>query len=403
MIRVSIKNILLTLLLSAFVLLTACSTRNQEAKTEANANRAPEHIDVSTAPVVERNTARGIEVVGSFEAEDEVTVSSQASGNLDEITVDIGTPVRAGQVIGRMDQRELKLKVDQAEAALKQTEAKLGIPAGNKLNPEHQPDVRQAKAALERARYDLNAAQNLVTNGDISRQQVDVYQKTFEQAEARYEAAVENVRNLVAQVEEKRAMLALTKKQLTDTTIISPINGVVREKTASRGEYLQPGKPVVTIVKINPLRLKLEVPETFAATIRQGQEVTLKVDSFANREFKGRIKRINPSVDEKNRSLTAEAEVNNDGGLLRPGMFARAQIVSEAKGTALMVPEKAVVSLAGVNKIFVLEGDHATERPVKLGLRDGTMIEIIEGVKVGDRIITTNMDRLHDGAAVSAS
>jgi RND family efflux transporter MFP subunit len=374
-----------------------------KADANANANRAPERVEVATAPVVERNAARGIEVVGSFEAEDEVTVSSQAAGNLDVITVDIGTPVRAGQVIGRIDQREVKLKVAQADAALKQAESKLGIPAGSKLNPEHQTDVRQAKAALERARYDLNAAQNLVTNGDISRQQVDVYQKTFEQAEARYEAALENVRNLVAQVGEKRAMLELAKKQLTDTTIISPIGGVVKEKVASRGEYLQPGKPVVTIVQISPLRLKLEVPEALAATIRQGQEVTLKVDTFADREFKGRIKRINPTVDEKNRSLMAEAEVRNETGQLRPGMFARAQIFSEAKGTALMVPEKAVVSLAGVNKIFVLEGDHATERLVKLGLRDGTLVEIIEGVKLGDRVITTNMDRLHDGATVSAT
>jgi multidrug efflux pump subunit AcrA (membrane-fusion protein) len=84
-------------------------------------------------------------------------------------------------------------------------------------------------------------------------------------------------------------------------------------------------------------------------------------------------------------------------------MFARAEIVSNRQGTALMVPEKAVVSLAGVNKVFVLDGDHATERQVKLGARDGSLVEIIEGVKVGDRIITTNADRLHDGATVSAS
>ncbi|HJQ26074.1 MAG TPA: efflux RND transporter periplasmic adaptor subunit, partial [Blastocatellia bacterium] len=250
---------------------------------------------------------------------------------------------------------------------------------------------------------DLNAARNLVDNGDISKQQLDVYQKTFEQAEARHQAALENVRNLAAQIEEKRAALALAKKQLGDTSVISPIGGVVKEKLASRGEYMQPGKPIITIVQINPLRLKLEVPEAFAANIKAGQEVTLRVDTFGGREFRGTIRRINPSVDEKNRSLIAEAEVRNDSSLLRPGMFARAEIVSNRQGTALMVPEKAVVSLAGVNKVFVLEGDHATERQVKLGARDGALVEIIEGVKVGDRVITTNADRLHDGAVVSAS
>ncbi|HVG19276.1 MAG TPA: efflux RND transporter periplasmic adaptor subunit [Blastocatellia bacterium] len=401
----AIRKLFAALVILSLAALIACSSKKNEANAhaEGNANRAPEQVEVATAPVVERNTRRGIEVVGSLEAEDEVTLSSQASGNLDEIAVDIGTPVRRGQVIGHIDRREVNLKVEQAEATLRQAEARLGVQGGAKLDLQKQSDVRQAKAALDRARYDLNAAKNLVENGDISKQQQDVYQKTFEQAEARYQAALENVRNLEAQIEEKRAALALARKLLTDTAIISPINGVVKEKLASRGEYLQPGKPVVTIVQINPLRLKLEVPEIFAANIGRGQAVTLKVDSFADREFKGVINRINPSVDEKNRSLMAEAEVMNEGGLLRPGMFARAQVVSQSSGVALMVPEKAVVSLAGINKVFVVEGDHAAERLVKLGARDGSLVEIIEGVKLGDKVITSNTEKLHDGMNVSAS
>jgi RND family efflux transporter MFP subunit len=391
-----VKKLVTALMILSLILLAACNRKQEaNAKTDGNANLSPGHVEVASAPVIERNTRRGLEVVGSLEAEDEVTLSSRASGNLDEISVDIGTPVRSGQLIGRLDQRELKLKVGQAEA-------RLGVESGGKLDLQKQPDVRQAKAALDRARYDLNAAQNLAEHGDISKQQQDVYQKTFEQAEARYQAALENVRNLEAQIEEKRAALALAKKQLTDTAIVSPINGVVKEKLASRGEYLQPGSSIVTIVQINPLRLKLEVPETFASSIGRGQMVTLKVDSFADREFKGVIKRINPSVDEKNRSLIAEAEVMNESALLRPGMFARAQIISDSKGVALMVPEKAIVSLAGVTKVFILEGDHAAERIVKLGARDGSLVEIIEGVKLGDRVITSDTERLHDGAQVSA-
>ena len=398
-----VKKLVTALMILSLILLAACNRKQEaNAKTDGNANLSPGHVEVASAPVIERNTRRGLEVVGSLEAEDEVTLSSRASGNLDEISVDIGTPVRSGQLIGRLDQRELKLKVDQAEANLRQAEARLGVESGGKLDLQKQPDVRQAKAALDRARYDLNAAQNLAEHGDISKQQQDVYQKTFEQAEARYQAALENVRNLEAQIEEKRAALALAKKQLTDTAIVSPINGVVKEKLASRGEYLQPGSSIVTIVQINPLRLKLEVPETFASSIGRGQMVTLKVDSFADREFKGVIKRINPSVDEKNRSLIAEAEVMNESALLRPGMFARAQIISDSKGVALMVPEKAIVSLAGVTKVFILEGDHAAERIVKLGARDGSLVEIIEGVKLGDRVITSDTERLHDGAQVSA-
>lgn len=398
------QRTLIALALLSLSMLAACSSKNKEASTKADSkDESAAPIQVTTAPVVERSTNRGVEVVGSLEAEDEVTVSSQGSGNLDEISVDLGTAVRRGQVIARIDQRELKLKVDQAEGTLHQAEARLGIKRGEKIDPQKQPDVRLAFAALERARYDLNASRNLAESGDISKQQLDVYQKTVDQAEARYQAALENVRNLEAIIEEKRAALDLAKKQLTDTAIISPIDGVVKEKVASRGEYLQPGKPIVTIVQINPLRLKLEVPETFAAGIGRGQVVTLKVDSFPDREFKGVIKRINPSMDEKNRSLMAEGQVTNESGLLRPGMFARAQIVSDKKGTALMVPEKAVVSLAGVNKVFVVDGGRAVERLVKLGARDGSLIEILEGIKSGERVITTNAEQLHDGASVATS
>jgi len=401
--RTTIRVLAIVVVTFAAPALMSCS-RKQEAKTTSSGSESePSPVSVSTAPVLERSTRRGLEVVGSLEAEDEVTVSSQSAGNLEAITVDVGTAVRSGQTIATIDRRELKLRIEQAEAALSQAEAKLGVKRGEPVDPQKQPDVRQARAALERARYDWTAAQNLVEHGDISKQQFDVAQRAFEQAEARYQSALENVRNLDAIIEEKRAALALVKKQLTDATIISPINGVVKEKLASRGEYLQPGKPIATIVQINPLRLKIDVPEAFAAIVVIGQKVTLTVEAFAGREFRGAIRRINPSVDEKNRSLIALAEVANDNGLLKPGMFARGQIVSNSMGVALMVPENAVVSLAGVNKLFVTDGQRATERQVKLGARDGGMVEVVEGVKVGERVITSNVDKLHDGSSVSTS
>ena len=394
--RTTIRVLAIVVVTFAAPALMSCS-RKQEAKTTSSGSESePSPVSVSTAPVLERSTRRGLEVVGSLEAEDEVTVSSQSAGNLEAITVDVGTAVRSGQTIATIDRRELKLRIEQAEA-------KLGVKRGEPVDPQKQPDVRQARAALERARYDWTAAQNLVEHGDISKQQFDVAQRAFEQAEARYQSALENVRNLDAIIEEKRAALALVKKQLTDATIISPINGVVKEKLASRGEYLQPGKPIATIVQINPLRLKIDVPEAFAAIVVIGQKVTLTVEAFAGREFRGAIRRINPSVDEKNRSLIALAEVANDNGLLKPGMFARGQIVSNSMGVALMVPENAVVSLAGVNKLFVTDGQRATERQVKLGARDGGMVEVVEGVKVGERVITSNVDKLHDGSSVSTS
>jgi multidrug efflux pump subunit AcrA (membrane-fusion protein) len=384
-------------------LLTACSSKSKEAGARADSKEEPAPaIEVKTAPVTERRTNRSVEVVGSLVAEDEVTVSSQASGNLADITVDLGTAVRSGQVIARIDQRELKFKVDQAEGTLHQAEARLGVKRGERIDPQKQPDVRMAFAALERARYDLKASRSLAESGDISKQQLDVYQKTVDQAEARYQAALENVRNLEAIVEEKRAALDLAKKQLTDTEIVSPISGVVKEKAASRGEYLQPGKPIVTIVQVDPVRLRADIPEYAAASVRTGQTMTLTVESFPGRTFTGRVVRIGPSLNEQTRALTVEAEVRNPGNLLRPGMFAKSNLVTANDALALMAPRRAVQVIAGLNKLFVVENGRVSERIVKLGAVDGDLIEIVEGVKSGEVVATSNLDKLQEGSAVSA-
>src|ERR1700754_5007146 len=153
----TLRNLLIALALSTIWSFAACGKKAVEhAQAQSDSNRASERIEVATAPVIERTAVRGIEVVGSLEAQDDVPVSSQAAGNLNEISVDVGSEVRRGQTIGRIDSRELNLKAAQAEAALRQAEARLGMTPDAKLDPERTPDVRQARAGLERARYDLN-------------------------------------------------------------------------------------------------------------------------------------------------------------------------------------------------------------------------------------------------------
>ena len=396
------RTILNAVALLSLSLLAACSSKSKEASTRADSKVEPAAaIEVNTAAAIERSTNRSVEVVGSLVAEDEVTVSSQGSGNLEDITVDLGSAVRRGQVIARLDQRELKLKVDQAQGTLHQAEARLGIKRGERIDPQKQPDVRLAFAALERARYDLNASRSLAESGDISKQQLDVYQKTLDQAEARYQAALENVRNLEAIIEEKRAALDLTAKQLTDTQIVSPINGVVKEKAASRGEYLQPGKAIVTIVQIDPLRLRVDIPEYAAASVKTGQTLTLTVEAFPGRTFNGRVVRIAPSLNEQTRALTVEAQVANPGNQLRPGMFAKSNLVTTKDAMAVMVPRRAVQTIAGLNKVFVIENGRSSERLVKLGAIDGDLIEVIEGVKSGELVAISNLDKLQEGSVVN--
>jgi len=398
------KTLALAALLIGAALLAACA--NSQAKDEAkNASNlqptaAPTPVDVATARAITRNLQRDVEVVGSFAADEEVVVAAQAAGELSQINVDFGSYVTQGQIIATIDQRDANLKVEQAEATLKQTMARLGMKEGEKFDSTQNADVRVAKSQLDWAKMELDRSVKLIEKGDIPRSSYDEKVTNHNLAEARHQAALDSVNQQLAAVEQQKAALALAKKALTDTVVRSPISGAVKEKHASRGSYLAVNGKIVTLVKINPLRLRADIPESSAAAARAGQTVNVTVDAFPNRTFTGRVVRIGPSLDEKTRALTVEAEVANSGNLLRPGMFAKSQLITSKSAPAVMIPQRAVVTAAGLSKVFVIENGKAIERIVKTGATDGDLIEIAEGVKDGEIVASSNLDKLQTGALV---
>jgi membrane fusion protein, multidrug efflux system len=398
------KSHYLAALVVAAALAAACA--NSQAKDEANTasnsqpTATPTPVDVATAPAVTRNLQRDVEVVGSFAADEEVVVSAQAAGELSQLNVDFGGYVSQGQVIATIDQRDAKLKVEQAEATLKQTVARLGMKEGEKFDSNQNADVRVAKSQLDWAKLELDRSVKLIEKGDIPRSSYDEKVTNHNLAQARYQAALDSVNQQLAAVEQQKAALALAKKALADTVVRSPIRGAVKEKHASRGSYLMVNGKIVTLVKINPLRLRADIPESSVAAVRTGQTINVTVDAFPNRTFTGRVVRIGPSLDEKTRALTVEAEVANSGNLLRPGMFAKSRLITSANAPAVMVPQRAVVTVAGLSKVFVIENGKAVERVVKTGATDGDLIEIVEGVKDGEAVAASNLDKLVTGTAV---
>src|SRR5262247_966743 len=399
------KSLLLAALVMASALAAACA--NSQAKDEANTasnsqpTATPTPVDVATAPAITRNLQRDVQVVGSFAADEEVIVSAQAAGELSQLNVDFGGYVSQGQVIATIDQRDAKLKVEQAEATLKQTVARLGMKEGEKFDSNQNADVRVAKSQLDWAKLELDRSVKLIEKGDIPRSSYDEKVTNHNLAQARYQAAIDSVNQQLAAVEQQKAALALAKKALADTVVRSPISGAVKEKHASRGSYLMVNGKIVTLVKINPIRLRAEIPESSAAAVRTGQTINVAVDSFPNRTFAGRVVRIGPSLDEKTRALTVEAEVANSGNLLRPDMFAKSRLITSANAPAVMVPQRAVVTVAGLSKVFVIENGKAVERVVKTGAADGDLIEIVGGVKDGEAVATSNLDKLQTGTAVN--
>jgi len=395
--------VLLILLVGVVVTVVALTRGRQKAAPAVATETKPaalQPIEVTTVPAITRNLQRGVEVVGSLAADEEVVISAQVAGELAGLTVDFGSYVQQGQVIAQIDKRDAELKLNQAEATLKQTMARLGMREGEKFEPEQNAEVKQAKASLDWSKMDLDRTIKLIENGDISRSIYDQALTNRNMAEARHQAAVDAVRQQLAVVEQQRAAIDLARKALNDTVVRAPINGAVKEKHAARGTYLPVNGKIVTLVRINPLRLRADIPESSAAAVRTGQMMTLATDAFPGRTFTGKVVRIGASLNEQTRALTVEAEVSNPNNLLRPGMFAKSQLITQQNAPAVMVPQRAVVNVAGLTKVFVIEHGQATERIVKTGTTDGELIEITSGVKDGELVATSNPDKLQQGTLV---
>jgi RND family efflux transporter MFP subunit len=268
----------------------------------------------------------------------------------------------------------------------------------DRVDPEQTATVRQARAVLDEARANRERIAALFQQGVVAQSQLDTAESGYKVALSRYQDAMEEIHNRQAILAQRRSELALARQQLTDTAIYAPFEGVVQERLTSIGEYLAVGAPVVTIVRMDPLRLRAEVPEREARHVRAGQRVRVTVEGDPN-AYTGRIVRLSPTIAAQNRILLVEAEVRNNGQL-RPGSFARVDIVTEDQTPAVAVPTKAIATFAGIEKVIVVENGKAIERPVTTGRRNAVWTEITSGVNVGD-IVVIEPDNLQTGQAVS--
>ncbi|RPI08548.1 MAG: efflux RND transporter periplasmic adaptor subunit [Zetaproteobacteria bacterium] len=334
-------------------------------------------------------TDRRVGATGTLAADEQVVLGTKVAGRVAELLVDLGSRVRLGDTVARLDPTDAQLRVDQALAALQQARVRLGLPAegtDDRVVPEETSLVRQAHAVLEEARLTRDRTEQLWHEGGIARAQLDAAVASLAVAEGRYQDAVEEVRTRQAVLLQRRSELALARQQLADTVIVAPIGGAVSERRASVGEFLAAGAPVATLVKVHPLRLRLAVPERDAAAVRVGQAVRVTVEGVS-REARGRVARVSPAISEQNRTLLVEAEVNNEDALLRPGTFATADIVVAGDVRVVTVPAAAVVTFAGVEKVLTVKDDKTVEVRVQTGRRLGDRVEIVAGISTGARVV----------------
>jgi RND family efflux transporter MFP subunit len=371
------------------IFLAGCQGGTSVGAEEPKAKAAPAPREVRVKPVTERTVARTVSATGTLAADEQVALGTKVAGRLAEITVDLGTRVKRGQVVAKLDQSDFKIRVDQAEAALQQARSRLGLPAtgsDERIDPEKTAIVRQARAMLDEARLNRDRSIKLMEMELIARAQFDSVEANLQVAEGRYQDAIEEVRNRQAIVAQRRSELELARQQLADTIIYAPLDGAVSLKQASVGEYLSAGAPIAVLVRTHPLRLRVPVPEREGSGVRVGHAVTLTVEGDPT-VYRGRVVRLSPIVQEQNRTLMIEAEVPNERAFLRPGAFARVEIMTEVSQPVVTVPASSIIVFAGVEKVLVVRQGKTAEVRVTTGRRLGEDVEIVDGLKRGEDVV----------------
>lgn len=390
---------LLALVPIVILLLFGCG--NTEAKSTAQPAAAAKPVAVSVAPAEERMLPVGLDVTGALMADAQTDAASEIDGRVTQVLVERGQVVKEGAVLVRMDDRDALSQLQEAEAMEAQTRERLGLNNGEAFDPLKTPDVRQARAVMDRAEADYQRFKQLLDEGAISHSEHDLRRTDFLTAKAQYESTINQVRQFFQNLQAQKARVAMARKALEDTVIRAPFSGQVAEKHANVGRYAKKGDKLVTLVRVDPLRVELTVPEAAAASIRKGQKVSFTVQTHPDRPFTGTIAYVGPALRTDSRALVVEALVPNAGGLLQPGLFATARIELPATRASVLVPAAAVQTEAGVARVFVTSGDRAELRFVQAGREVSGLVEILRGISAGERVIVQASEGLEDGATIT--
>jgi RND family efflux transporter MFP subunit len=333
-----------------------------------------EHKPASSAPVVEflQNDLLVVEpgaleqvlpLTGSLAPLTEATVKAKVAGELVEVTVREGESVRQGQMLAKIDLTEVGAKVAAREADVAAAKAQLVWAEKNR---------NQQKALLEKSFISQSAFDNIQSNYDVS----------------------------VAKLHAAEADLVVAKKALGDAVLVAPFAGIVSLRHAQPGERVPLDAKVVSIVDLSRLQLEASVPPAAIGQVRIGQPISFRVEGFGERDFAGRIERINPAATAGSRSISVYATIDNREGLLRGGMFAQGALTLSRIETALAVPASAVREEIGQTYVYAIENGLIRRKNVKVGPADaGGRVQVLEGLAAGDRVVRANLGSLREGAA----
>jgi len=344
---------------------TSTPAPEQDPKATTAATQAASAVEVVTAVSEQRDVPTVVRATGTFMADEISDITPLVPGTIIATPVKVGDFVKAGQVVLRLDDRDARIRLKQVEAAL-----------------------QQAEAEALRARTEMQRNADLAKSGDISR--------------SAYDRLTAQVAIADAGVAQSKAMLSAAEKAVEDTVVKAPFGGHISSRPVAVGEYVTTSVKSVTLVRIQPIKLNLQVPESDAARLKNGMVVQADVPAFAGTPFLGRVAALNVALDPNSRAMTVEAAFPNEGSKLSPGMFGSAQIRLPATEKAVFVPRSAIVAVANgeSSAVYEVADGKARVHVVQVGEEQNGAVRIISGLEPGATIATTNLERLFDGAMV---
>ncbi len=353
-------KLLFLILLIVFISVPLVSCKKEKKVEKENL------INVRVAAAQEKIVRPYIETTGSLRADEEVMVSSEVDGIVKSIKVEEGSAVSKGSLLVEINQTDYRLDKQRAEAAMK-----------------------QAEASLANVKSEFQRKESLYKEELITRQQYDDISTRVILAEADLAKA--------------KSMLETSAERLARTRIYSPLNGMVKEKKVSSGDFARTSLPLLHLIKVDPLKLNFTVSEKDIADLKTGQDVDFTVDSFPGKKFSGKVNLIYPNVEERTRTLQAEAIVPNADRVLKPGLFVRATIYTGPPREVIVAPLTALIYDNATVSLFVVEGNLARERKVTTGRKYGEDIEIIEGLNAKEQIVVVGQNNLSEGIKVNVA
>ncbi len=380
----------------AALLSTACSS--QRASAAAPPEPAP--VAIRVAPVESRSIDRFLRVTGSLAADEQAGVAAEIGGRVIGTPVERGTRVAADAVLIRISGTEADASLREADANAAQLEARLGLVAAQPFDPVRVPDVLNAKASLDWAEADFNRIKALVDQKVVSQAEYEQKLTHVQAARQQYQAALNGAQQSFRSLQAARARVDLARKSSADTVVRAPFSGIVAERFVSTGDYVTRGMKVATVVRIDPVRVELTVPEQYLSLVTAGQAVRLSVDAYPGEVFTAKVRFVSPALKTNQRALTVEAVAQNTDNRLKPGLFVTALLQQPAPAPAMLVPASAVETAAGTSRVYVLAGNKVEERIVTIGEKVGDRVELATGIKAGEQVAVNPRGKLADGVRV---